>query len=105
MQGANRQYRKVSGPAAEMKEGFIYSTEISTTGAAIAADTYLFCPVWTQDYQDGLDLPSDNAAEMVCRIFPSRDQEALVVFGYFYFLFELKPNLRGCVNWLWKEAE
>lgn len=39
MQGANRQYRKVSGPAAEMKEGFIYSTEISTTGAAIAADT------------------------------------------------------------------
>lgn len=42
---------------------------------------------------------------MVCRIFPSRDQEPLGVFRYFYFLCELKPKLRGCVSWLWKEAE
>ena len=39
MEGANRQYRKVSGPAAEVKEGFFYSTEMPATGAAFAADT------------------------------------------------------------------
>lgn len=39
MEGANRQYRKVSGPAAEVKEGFVYSTEMSATGVALAAKT------------------------------------------------------------------
>lgn len=38
MEGANRQYRKVSGPAAEVKEGFAYSLEMPTAGAAFAAD-------------------------------------------------------------------
>lgn len=39
MEGANRQHRKVSGPAAEVKEGFVYSTEMSAPGVALAADT------------------------------------------------------------------
>lgn len=39
MEGANRQYRKVSGPAAEVKEGCVYSTEMPATGVAFAADT------------------------------------------------------------------
>lgn len=56
-----------------------------------------------------------NEAEMVCRIFPFRDQEAVGVFGCFYFLSECKPNLRAltapstqgcagwrCVSWLWQ---
>lgn len=39
MEGANRQDRKVSGPTAEAKEGFVYSTEMSATGVALAAKT------------------------------------------------------------------
>jgi len=35
----NRQYRKVSGPAAEVKEGFVYSTEMPAADATFAADT------------------------------------------------------------------
>lgn len=38
VEGANKQYRKVSGPAAEVKEGFAYSLEMPTAGAAFAAD-------------------------------------------------------------------
>lgn len=39
MEGANRQYRKVSGPAAEVKEGFVYPTEMPAAGVALAAGT------------------------------------------------------------------
>lgn len=36
-----------------------------------------------------------NEAEMVCRVFLFRDQEALGMSGGFYFLFEHKPDLRA----------
>lgn len=39
MEGANRQYRKVSGPAAGVKEAFVYSTEMPATGAVFPVDT------------------------------------------------------------------
>lgn len=54
---------------------------------------YLFSPVWASGYWGGLDIR--NVSEMVCKIFPFRDQEALAVLHWFYFQFEHKPNLRA----------
>lgn len=38
MKGANSHCRKVSGPAAGVKEGFVCSREVPITGAAFAGD-------------------------------------------------------------------
>lgn len=74
MEGANRQYRKVTGPAAEVKEGFVYSAEMSATGVALAAGTKI-CSAQSELWvlgRAGHNIRS--MAEVVCSILPFWDQ-------------------------------